>query len=465
MNNDNAPISREEALRQVNLALRRAALIYHYFSETVVTELGENRGLELIRKAVDAYGAHVGREAREKVTGMGRELTPENFPSDLPETAWKTERVTVEGEERVRVHDCPLAREWLEWGDSKKSRLYCFVDQAKIKEYNPDYEYVHIKNLLDGDPYCELAVRQVKPAGDAEETGKEDSAPETVQWVYGKYSRKDLMRMDPVCLRALFRERIHHTIEVDIYPMLLGRKKLKRNFGRQPRLILDVWRERDFSDSDPDFEWGKQYLEWARMLQAGGKIDFAMEELRPFSDQEMEAVRKLLWRRHSIRDWLPGKEIPDEMIEQVLEAGRAAPNACNLEIVRFVIIKDPQEAKMVWSDIPTPMDRCVLIVICYDKRVYESVGHNRLVPHNQLFDCAAAGDHMCLMAHALGLGAVWLTRTEKTGQAFKEKFGLPDHIEPAMHVALGWPAMGTLKSGRMPLEEMIIRGRTQTNPL
>jgi hypothetical protein len=32
------------------------------------------------------------------------------------------------------------------------------------------------------------------------------------------YTREDLMKMDPVCLRALYRERIHHTIEVEIYP-------------------------------------------------------------------------------------------------------------------------------------------------------------------------------------------------------------------------------------------------------
>jgi hypothetical protein len=32
-----------------------------------------------------------------------------------------------------------------------------------------------------------------------------------------------------------------------------------------------------------------------------------------------------------------------------------------------------------------------------------------------------------------------------------------------MHIALGWPAMGTLKSGRMPVEEMIV-ARETPNP-
>ena len=57
------------------------------------------------------------------------------------------------------VHVCHLAEVWKELGAPELGRLYCFVDQAKYKAYNPDLECVHVKNVLDGDPYCELAVR------------------------------------------------------------------------------------------------------------------------------------------------------------------------------------------------------------------------------------------------------------------------------------------------------------------
>jgi nitroreductase len=316
-----------------------------------------------------------------------------------------------------------------------------------------------VKNVLDGDHYCELAVRRKKDSREQDEI--ELDAKDAVSWVYGKYTRKDLMAMDPVCLRALFRERVHHTIEVDMYPILLGQKEARSNIGREPELILDVWRERGFPEDEPDIEWGKTYISYAQKMRDGEKILISEPLSTAFNVEEMETVKKLIWERRSIRDWMPGKDIPDDLIEQILEAGRAAPTGCNLDIVRFVVINDPKEAKMVWSDISTPMDRCVLIVLCYDKRVYRAIGHDRLVPHNQLLDCAAAADHMCLMAHALGLGAVWLTRTDKTARAFKEKFGLPDYIEPALHIAMGWPAVGTIKSARMPLKEMIISKRGQ----
>jgi nitroreductase len=447
-------MNKNEALENIQRALRRGALIYHYFCEMLVEELGEERGKELIRKAVDAYGERIGREAQKKAQDKGLPLTPENFESDLPDDAWTTENVIVEGEERVRVHHCPLAAEWKAWGNPDIARLYCYVDQAKMKGFNPEYDYIHIKNLLEGDPYCELTIRKKKEIQDQD--SNELDAGDTVSWIYGKYTREDLMSMDPVCLRALFRERVHHTIEVDVYPILLGHKKARPHMGREPEIILDVWRKRGFPEDGADWEWGKKYITFAQKLREGVKIDFPGPAPTAFSDEEMETVKKLIWGRRSMRDWIPGKHIPEEKIEQILEAGRAAPTGCNLDIVRFIVIRNPEEAKMVWSDIPTPVDRCILIIVCYDKRVYKTIGHDRLVPHNQLLDCAAAADHMCLMAHALGLGAVWLTRTDKTALKFKEKFGLPDHFEPVLHIAVGWPAAGTMKSARMPLKEMII---------
>ncbi len=40
-------------------------------------------------------------------------------------------------------------------------RIYCYMDQAKYTAYNPELKCVHVKNILDVDPYCELAVRKV----------------------------------------------------------------------------------------------------------------------------------------------------------------------------------------------------------------------------------------------------------------------------------------------------------------
>ena len=276
-----------------------------------------------------------------------------------------------------------------------------------------------------------------------------------VHWILGEYSKEDLMQMDPVALGALLRERTHHTIEVPLYPTLLkDRGRPIKGFGREAQLVFDVWRERGFREDAPDIKWVKRYLAIAERIRSGEKGELDEPLPTPFTDDEMAVVNKLIFERRSIRDWID-KDVPDDMIEKILEAGRAAPCSCNLNQVRFIVIKDPQEAKMVWSDISTK--NAVIIVICYDKRVSAVVGHDLLVPQNAGFDAAAAADHMLLMAHALGLGGVWLTCLEHSAKEFSQKYGLPDYIQVALHIAIGWTAIGSIKSSRMPLEDMIIR--------
>ena len=279
------------------------------------------------------------------------------------------------------------------------------------------------------------------------------------------YEKADLLKLEPELLRALLRERAHHNIEVPLYPLLVrGHQKPIPVFGLQTQLVYDVWRERGFSDDAPDIQWVKEYLELAKKIREGEQIEWTLPAPTPFTEEELTVVYKLIYERRSIRDWVD-KPVPDELIEKVLEAGRAAPIGCNLDEVRFIVIKDPAETKMVWSDIP--VTNAVIIVIGYDKRIPQVVGQDRFVPQNGGFDAAAAGDHMLLMAHALGLGGVWLSKTAKTdvtpdtAQAFKDKYGVPDYIEIALHIAIGWSAIGSIKSQRMPLADMILTRRPQ----
>jgi len=267
------------------------------------------------------------------------------------------------------------------------------------------------------------------------------------------------MKMDPVALRALLHERTHHTIEVPLYPTLLKwQGKPIGGFGEQAQLVFDVWHERGLIEDATDIQWVKRYLTIAEKIRSGQKVTLDEPLPASFDEQEMAVVNKLIFARHSIRDWI-NRELPDEMIEKILEAGRAAPIGCNLGHIRFIVLKDPEEKQMIWSDVNT-QNAAAIIVVCHDKKASQAVGQNVTVPQNAGFDAAAAADHMLLMAHALGLGAVWLSEIKgrrDTAKEFKEKYGLPNHIEVDLHIAIGWPAMGTIKSARVPLKEMVIQ--------
>ncbi len=282
---------------------------------------------------------------------------------------------------------------------------------------------------------------------------------------FDEYTKEDLMKMDPVLLGALLRERTHHTIEVLLYSLLnKDMEEPRKNLGKIAEFVFDVWKERGLPMDRPDIKWCQRYIEIAKKVRSGEKVEIAeLGEAMPrkFNAAEMEIVNRLIYERRSLRDW-EDREVPDDMIEKILEAGRFAPIGCNLGHVRFVVLKTEEEKKFIWSDISIH-NAAVIIVICYDSRIRKVVGQDKMVPQNAGYDMAAAADHMLLMAHALGLGGVWLSslketeKTKNTGEIFKEKYGLPEYIEVGCHIAVGWPAFGTIKSERPPLEELIIR--------
>jgi hypothetical protein len=156
-------VPRKEAMQQMKNMITRTALLHCAFTQTLIEELGEEKGKALALKAIKRYGGFVGQKARKRAAEKGLPLARENFQDDLPTLGWHSrEKVVVEGENRARVHTCYLAETWKELGASEIGRLYCFVDQAKYETFNPDLECVHAKNVLDGDPFCELAVRLKK---------------------------------------------------------------------------------------------------------------------------------------------------------------------------------------------------------------------------------------------------------------------------------------------------------------
>jgi len=90
-------------------------------------------------------------------------------------------------------------------------------------------------------------------------------------------------------------------------------------------------------------------------------------------------------------------------------------------------------------------------------RIYEWMGFPERNPQNIYFDAAAAADHMLLMAHALGLGGVWLTHGKKQAERLREHLGLPDYLRMDTNIAIGWSDEAPIKSARIPIEYALIR--------
>jgi hypothetical protein len=154
-------ISKSDATEQVVSMCRRLAQLYISFAKTLVEQLGQQRGRELILQAISRYGQGIGQMIRQKVEAQGLPLTIENYRkfSDLPSLGFTSKSFIAGGERRTRIDECILASVWKELGEEELGRLYCFVDQAKIEAYNPGFQYIHLKNSLDSDiAYCETTI-------------------------------------------------------------------------------------------------------------------------------------------------------------------------------------------------------------------------------------------------------------------------------------------------------------------
>ncbi len=152
---------REACVEDVRRMARRTALLYHTFVTTLVDQLGEEQARALTSEAIRRYGEHIGNAVRQRVQETGLSNEPENFSKydDLPSVGWEGTEVETEHGPRLRVTYCPLAATWQELGSEDWGRLYCHVDQAKYRAFNPRAVLVHTKNVLDGDPYCEFDLQ------------------------------------------------------------------------------------------------------------------------------------------------------------------------------------------------------------------------------------------------------------------------------------------------------------------
>jgi hypothetical protein len=163
-------ITVDECAAEIHLLARRLALLHYYFAEAIIARLGEEEGRALVKEAIWAYGRHCGKAVREGVEALGLPVTDANYGRvrDLPRYGWSQDTVTLpDGEVRPIATFCPVAAAFQELGPRgiELGRLYCFVDQAKYEAYNPAIEFVHARNVLDGDACCEFAL-QVRAESD-----------------------------------------------------------------------------------------------------------------------------------------------------------------------------------------------------------------------------------------------------------------------------------------------------------
>lgn len=160
------------------------------------------------------------------------------------------------------------------------------------------------------------------------------------------------------------------------------------------------------------------------------------------------SFRDLVHRRRSVRQYTP-QPVPDDLLQQVLEAGRWAPSAVNSQPWEFLVVTDP-EVKQALYDLAGVLGlkwkqllaAPVVIVICA----------RPLTPYSR-DDCIFAGQNMLLAAADLGLGTCWIGGFSE--RKLKRLLSIPGgYLLPGM-LTLGYPAHEPTVPPRRELTAMV----------
>jgi nitroreductase len=140
--------------------------------------------------------------------------------------------------------------------------------------------------------------------------------------------------------------------------------------------------------------------------------------------------------RYSSRKY-KDKEIEKEKLDYVLEAGRVAPSANNMQPWIFMVVKDKNRDKLracyhrEWFDYAP-----VYNVICGNhKQAWKRSADGK--DHCDI-DVSIATDHMTLAATQVGLATCWVCNFDK--QMVIDVLKLPKSLEPIAILPLAYPA-------------------------
>jgi nitroreductase len=136
--------------------------------------------------------------------------------------------------------------------------------------------------------------------------------------------------------------------------------------------------------------------------------------------------------RRSVRQF-ENKEIGDNDLQEILEAGMYAPSAGNEQAWQFIILQGDTLAQYLKLNKNVPQSAPLGILVCRDLNLekYKDM-------HSSILDCAAATQNILLAAHTKGWGAIWTAVFDNAKPGIINLLKLPGHIDPFSFVPIGY---------------------------
>ena len=193
----------------------------------------------------------------------------------------------------------------------------------------------------------------------------------------------------------------------------------------------------------------------------------------------MASVVDLIRTRRSVREF-SGRAVPDDVLSEVLEAGRLSPSGGNEQPWRFGVVRDRTLIKSVadaaygqdWIA-GAPLVIVLCVVITGDERGGRDIQKQRFPRHRRAIEAMdgdlyaalnleehqtkIAGAHMALAALERGVGSTWVSWFDVESVA--ELLGLQEGYLPSELLVMGYPAGPGEPRAKKPTEEVVFRDR------
>ena len=150
-----------------------------------------------------------------------------------------------------------------------------------------------------------------------------------------------------------------------------------------------------------------------------------------------------------------GKQISEEQLDAVLQAGRLAPTAKNLQGQRIYVVQSAEGLAKIDELTPCRYGAPTVLVVAFDKNsVFVSPGEEA---NSGVEDASIVATHMMLAATNTGVDSCWLNFFDPAAVA--KAFDLPENEQVLMLLDLGFAAEGFAPlpnhTSRKPLEETV----------
>jgi nitroreductase len=159
----------------------------------------------------------------------------------------------------------------------------------------------------------------------------------------------------------------------------------------------------------------------------------------------------LIAARYSCRAYRPDP-IEDGKLQQVLEAARLAPTACNRQPFGLVVTHTEGRSSELAKIYAKPWFTQAPLIVCACGIPKDNWVRRDGKNYNDV-DVSIAMDHLILAARNVGLGTCWVAAFDPV--AAREILGLPQGVEPVAFTPLGYPADVAPLSKRKALLELV----------